>query len=86
MTPEQSRSARGWLNWSQVELAKRANVSERTVQTFEGGQRPPHPNSVAAMRRAIEAAGIRLVFNQNGTAAGILRRDADPDLPGETPA
>jgi hypothetical protein len=27
----------------------------RTVQTFEGGQRPPHPNSIAAMRRAIEA-------------------------------
>jgi ribosome-binding protein aMBF1 (putative translation factor) len=80
MTPEQSRAARGWLGWSQVELARRANVSERTVQVFESGQRMPHANSVAAMRRAIEGAGIRLVFDQDGTAAGILRQDADPDL------
>jgi hypothetical protein len=60
-------------------------VSERTVQTFEGGQKPPHPNSIAAMRRAIERGGIRLMFDKDGTAAGILRRGADPDLSGETP-
>jgi hypothetical protein len=32
-----------------------------------------------AMRRAIEAAGLLLVFNPDGSAAGILRQDADPD-------
>jgi DNA-binding transcriptional regulator YiaG len=80
MTPEQSRAARGWLGWSQVELARRANVSQRTVQSFEGGQKMPHPNSIAAMRGAIEAAGVRLVFDKNGAAAGILRQDSDPDL------
>jgi hypothetical protein len=37
----------------------------------------PHANSIAAMRRAIEAAGIRLLFDRNGGAAGILRHDAD---------
>jgi hypothetical protein len=62
------------------ELARQANVSERTVQTFEGGQKPPHPNSIAAMQRAIESAGVRLVFDKNGVAAGILRLDADPNL------
>ena len=80
VTPEQSRAARGWLGWSQVELARRANVSVRTVQVFEGGQRMPHANSIAAMRRAIEAAGIRLVFDRNGAAAGILRQDVEPNL------
>ena len=81
MTPGQTLAARGWLGWSQVELARRANVSERTVQSFEGGQKKlPHPNSIAAMRRAIEAAGVRLVFDKNGTAAGVLRQDSDPDL------
>ena len=80
VTPEQSRAARGWLGWSQVELAKRANVSERTVQVFESGTRMPHPNSIAAMRRAIEAAGIRLVFDRNGVAAGILVQNAELDL------
>jgi hypothetical protein len=43
----------------------------------------PHPNSIAAMRRAIETAGIRLVFDKNGAAAGILRQDAGIDLSGE---
>jgi hypothetical protein len=35
--------------------------------------------------RAIEAAGIRLVFDRKG-AAGILRQDAGPDLSGDAPA
>ena len=55
-------------------------MSERTVQVFESGQRMPHANSIASMRRAIEAAGIRLVFDKNGAAAGILRQDANADL------
>jgi hypothetical protein len=38
------------------------------------------PIAIAPMRRAIEGAGIRLVFDQDGTAAGILRRNANPDL------
>jgi hypothetical protein len=46
----------------------------------------PHANSIAAMRRAIEEAGIRLVFDRTGAAAGILRQDADPDLSGDGPA
>src|SRR5262249_43191240 len=40
----------------------------------------PNANNIAAMRRAIEAAGVRLVFDKNGTPAGILRYDADADL------
>jgi DNA-binding transcriptional regulator YiaG len=81
LTPAQSRAARGWLGWSQVELAKRANVSGRTVQAFEGGQKPPpHPNSIAAMQQAIEAAGVRLMFDKDGAAAGILRQNSDLDL------
>jgi DNA-binding transcriptional regulator YiaG len=84
MTPEQSRSARGWLGWSQLELARRANVSQRTVQTFESRQKPPpHPNSVAAMQAAIEAAGVKLVFDKAGVAAGLVSRDADLDLSGD---
>jgi DNA-binding transcriptional regulator YiaG len=76
MSPEQSRAARGWLGWSQVELAKRANVSVGTVRSFEAGQRVPMANNIAAMRRVIEAAGIRLLFDQDGAAAGVVRRDA----------
>jgi hypothetical protein len=49
------------------------------VQDFERGQRTPIANNIAAMRRAIEEAGIRLVFDRTGAAAGILRQDAVPD-------
>ena len=61
-------------------------MSERTVQTFEGGQKPPHPNSIAAMRAAIEGAGIRLLFGRDGVAAGIALQDVDPDLSRDAPA
>jgi len=86
LTPEQSRAARGWLGWSQTELARRANISISTVRDFETGRRTPIANNVEAMRRAIQSAGLRLIFDRNGAAAGILRQDADPDLSGDAPA
>jgi DNA-binding XRE family transcriptional regulator len=82
MTPEQSRAARAWLGWSQLELAKRASVSLRTVQAFEKGETAPIANNIAAMRRALQEAGIRLVFDRTGIAAGIARLDADIGFPG----
>jgi hypothetical protein len=57
-----------------------------TVDEFKIGKRTTTANHIAAMRRAIEAAGIRLLFDNDGTAAGILRQDANPDLSGEAPA
>jgi transcriptional regulator with XRE-family HTH domain len=83
MSPDQSRAARGWLGWSQRDLAKRANVALNTVNEFEAGRRTPTPNNIAALRRAVENGGIRLLFDKNGAAAGILRQDADPDLSSE---
>lgn len=76
MTPEQSRAARGWLGWSQKDLATRANVALGTVHEFEARRRTPTPNNLAALRRAIEAEGIRLLFDESGEGAGIARRSA----------
>ena len=74
--PEQSRAARGWLEWSQEELAKRANVSLSTVRDFEKGRRVPIRNNLDAMERALEGAGVRLVFEGGGKPAGIAQADA----------
>jgi len=74
MTPEQSRAARGWLEWSRGELAKQAHVSLRTVASFERGEKMPLHNNIAAMRAAIEAEGSNLLFDDAGAAAGIVRR------------
>jgi transcriptional regulator with XRE-family HTH domain len=76
MTPEQCRAARAWLGLSQQELATRANVAKNTVHLFEAGLRNPTPNNIAALRRAIEAGGIRLLFDETGAATGIAREGA----------
>jgi predicted transcriptional regulator len=75
VSPEQSRAARGWLGWSQTELARRASVSLSTVRDFETGTRTPIANNIAAMRRAIEDAGMSLVFDETGKPTGIAFAD-----------
>ena len=76
MSPEQSRAARAWLGWSQVELAERAGIATNTVQAFERGHRTLTRNNIAALRRAIEAEGIELLFDEADAAAGIVRKNA----------
>jgi transcriptional regulator with XRE-family HTH domain len=61
MTPDQSRAARGLLDWSQAELAARSNLSESTIRDFEKGRRVPSINNLAAIRRALEAAGVDFI-------------------------
>jgi ribosome-binding protein aMBF1 (putative translation factor) len=70
LTPEQSRAARGWLDWSQENLAKKANVSLSTVRDFEKGRRVPIANNLAALEAALAGAGIRLIETK-GKATGI---------------
>ncbi|TIW52293.1 MAG: helix-turn-helix transcriptional regulator [Mesorhizobium sp.] len=61
----QLRAARALLNWSRVRLAAKANLSEGTISEFENGFGKPNPRNAAAMRRALEDAGI--VFTVEGT-------------------
>lgn len=68
MTPAQSRAARGLLDWSQTELAGKANLSESTVRDFEKGRRVPSPNNLSALQRALEAAGVEFT---NGGRPGV---------------
>lgn len=74
LTPEQSRAARGLLDWSQTELAKQANLSESTVRDFEKGRRVPSPNNVLAIRNALERSGVSFVrdgFSSSEGGAGV---------------
>ena len=61
MTPEHCRAARGWLGWSQSELASAAGTGLSTVKDFEGGRRTPIANNLAAIRAALEREGIAFV-------------------------
>lgn len=71
MLPEQCRAARGWLGWSQQKLAARAKVGESTLKDFEARKRRPIANNLAAIRGALEAAGIEFT---NDSAPGIKMR------------
>ena len=66
MTKEQVRAARGWLGWSQDDLANAAKVSNSTVRDFEAGRRIPIGNNLAAIRSALELAGMGFVYQSDG--------------------
>jgi transcriptional regulator with XRE-family HTH domain len=70
ISPAQSRAARGLLDWSQTELASRSNLSESTIRDFEKGRRVPAVNNLAAVRAALEAAGVEFI-PENGSGAGV---------------
>lgn len=78
MTPEQCRAARGWLNWTQADLAKAANTALSTVKDYEGGRRNPMPNNLAAIQAALEKAGIGFVFDEEKIAWGITYSRPNP--------
>lgn len=65
LTPEQCRAARALLNWSQQELANRAEVGIVTVRQVEAGSHDPRPATLKVIRYAFESAGIEFI-NQTG--------------------
>lgn len=58
MTPEQVRAARGWLGWSQQDLAQKAEIGLSTLKDFENGKRKPLPKNLRDIQQALEAAGV----------------------------
>ena len=76
MTPEQCRAARGWLDWSQGDLADAAHVSLSTVRDFEKERRVPIANNLAAMKAALEAKGIEFVENDETSGLTVLKESS----------
>lgn len=64
----QIRAARGLIDWSQTQLAKEAGVGISTIADFERGKRTPIGNNLAAIQRALEAAGVEFT---NGNEPGV---------------
>lgn len=61
------------LGWNQAQLADAASVSRPTVVDFERGARTPYPNNLAAIRAALEAAGVEFI-EENGGGPGVRLR------------
>ncbi len=71
ITPAQCRAARGMLDWHRDELAKHSGVNKRTILRFEGMEGDTRPTTLAAIRAALEAAGVEFT---NGDVPGVRLR------------
>jgi transcriptional regulator with XRE-family HTH domain len=61
---------------TQVELAKAAGLGQSTVIDFERERRVVPPTTVAAIRAALEAAGV-VFLPGNGNGPGVALRRAE---------
>lgn len=75
VTSAQIRAARGLVNWSVRELSERANIHRNTITNFETGKSGGDETTLAAIRTALESAGVIFV-EENGEGPGVrLRKD-----------
>lgn len=72
--PAQCRAARALINLDQNDLAAQAMVSRGVIIDFEKGKRTPGANNLAAIRRALESAGIAFI-EANGGGPGVRLRE-----------
>lgn len=72
LTAEQMRGARAMLGWKQSELAKRADVSLRTVARLElsSGPLTAYSTTVDAIECAMESVGV-IFLDDDGHGAGV---------------
>jgi transcriptional regulator with XRE-family HTH domain len=86
LVPAQTRAARALVGWTQDRLAEVARVSNSTVRDFEAGRRRPHRKHLAAIRAALEAAGVEFTLaGDAGAGAKLLPPPAAASRHGPVP-
>ena len=71
IAPQHCRAARGWLGWSQAQLAEKAGVGQSTVKDFEAGRRTPIGNNMRSIEAALEEAGIVFMLGEDHEVIGL---------------
>ena len=66
---------------SQSELSAASDVSLRTIQHFEAGERQPIPATAIAIERALERAGVEFIA-ENGGGPGVRLAKQQPKRKG----
>jgi transcriptional regulator with XRE-family HTH domain len=60
MTPALCRAARSLLGWRQIDLAKKAGMSRKTVTDLELEIRNISPNTIGKLKAAFKSAGVQI--------------------------
>lgn len=72
LTSEQVRAARALLRWEQADLAEKSGVSLPSIKRLETLRGPlaARAETIEALRRAIERAGVEII-DENGGGCGV---------------
>ncbi len=73
LSPAQCRAARSLLSWRQDELEAASGVTKKTIADFERGARTPRARTLAAIKSALETAGVEII-DGNGGGPGVRLR------------
>ncbi len=65
------------LDWSMERLSAESAMPRRTLLRFEGGGGTPRRATIAAIRSALEAAGVEFI-PENGGGAGVRLKKPRP--------
>jgi transcriptional regulator with XRE-family HTH domain len=76
LSPAQSRAGRALVEWSQEDLAGASHLGVSTIRDFEKRRRVPTHNNLAAIRVALESAGVEFIAENGGGAGVRLRKPA----------
>jgi transcriptional regulator with XRE-family HTH domain len=80
ISPAQCRAARGLLDWSQQDLAGKAEVGVVTIRQLEAGVNQPRRATLLVIRHALEAAGVEFI-EDNGGGVGVRFREVRRERP-----
>jgi hypothetical protein len=77
----QLRAARALLRWSALELAEASKVGVATIRRVEvvDGEIPVTLANGAALRRALESAGVEFI-DENGGGPGVRLKKAKREI------
>ena len=73
ISPGQARAARALVGWTQDQLVEATGIPKRTLARFVLGESSPQRRTLAAIQRALEAAGVEFI-PENGGGAGLRLR------------
>ena len=76
ITGAQCRAARGFLAWSQDDLAAKSGVSRHTVRLFEVDGKT-YLSTIDKIETALEAGGVAFMMTERGPAVILISEVAN---------